>query len=167
MSFPSPAARMSGPLPEAVAEHVRSCPLAWVSTFGEHGPNVAPKEIWTVRDDSFWFAVIASPTTVSNVESGSDVCVAAIDIWSQRGHKFGGPARVDEPPPDVADELRLLAGPLFDLKRFIGVDVAWWSVVVAPSQRRPEGRNDTDVISDSLRTYLASRLDAGTPPFPD
>lgn len=164
MQHESPTTRHEGPLPDVVVDHLSACVLLWVATAGDGGPNVAPKEVWTVDPGGIWVAMLASPVTAGNLRGGGEACVAAIDLWTQRGHKVGGPATIAAPPSDVASRLQELAGPRFTVRQALRVEAAWWSRIVAPSQRLGE-RDDRDVVADSLATHLASRIARSSPRY--
>nr|WP_267965913.1 pyridoxamine 5'-phosphate oxidase family protein [Halomonas aerodenitrificans] len=69
--------------------------LCWLATSDEAGqPNVSPKEIFAVLDDTtVVVANIASPTSSRNIRVNEKVCLSFIDIFVQKGFKVTGVAR--------------------------------------------------------------------------
>ncbi len=124
--------------PDAIEIFERSV-LCWLATADKDGaPSVSPKEIFTVRSvDELLIANIASPRSVKNIAERSDVCVAAIDVFEQRGFQVFGSARVVRNGgadfESLAAPLSEIAGPQFPITSVIHVRVESVSQIVAPS----------------------------------
>lgn len=119
--------------------------LCWLATADADGaPNVSPKEIFAVAPgDRIVIADIASPKTVRNIGATPRVCIAAIDIFEQRGFQLYGDAEVITPDDDrfaqVSPPLLTQIGGAFTLRGVIEVRVDRLSKIVAPSYwARPE-----------------------------
>lgn len=124
--------------PDAIEVFEKSV-LCWLATADKNGdPSVSPKEIFIVRSaDELLIADIASPRSVRNIANRSEVCVAAIDIFEQRGYQVFGTAHViDSDAEDfglVAAPLCEVAGPQFPVRSVIRVSVERLVQILAPS----------------------------------
>lgn len=113
--------------------------LCWLATADAEGrPSVSPKEIFVVTSATeILIAHIASPHSVRNIEVNPDVCVAAVDIFEQRGVQAYGRAEVirrDDPRfAEVAAPLVEIAEPAFHVGAAIRVVVREARPLAAPS----------------------------------
>lgn len=82
-------------------------------------------------------ADIASPRSTRNISHSSRVCVAAIDVFEQRGVQIFGAADIVRPGESQWDELSAplvaLAGRSFPLRSVIRVKVERAKKILAPS----------------------------------
>lgn len=124
--------------PDAIEMFDRAV-LCWLATADTDGaPSVSPKEIFAVRSvNELLIANIASPRSVKNIAERADVCVAALDVFEQRGYQVFGSARVvrtgTEEFDDLVAPLGEIAGPKFPITSVIHVSVERVSQIVAPS----------------------------------
>lgn len=124
---------------DAVREDISRSVLCWLATVdGDGQPNVSPKEIFTHHgDDTLLIADIASPRSVRNIATNPLVCVSFVDVFSQRGFKVAGRARlIERDDPEFATFGALLqdiAGPDFPVRRAIHVTATRVSRILAPS----------------------------------
>jgi len=143
---------------EAVDLFQRSV-LCWLATVSPEGfPNVSPKEAFVVRDsETVLIADIASPKSVRNVRANPAVCVAAVDVFEQKGFQAFGRAHVvaadDDDFATLAAPLRDLLGDAFPIRNVIAVAVDRLVPIVAPSYWLQPGRSDRDRRDSALRRY--------------
>lgn len=113
--------------------------LCWLATTDAEGrPSVSPKEIFVAGSPGeLLIAHIASPRSVRNIEANPEVCVAAVDIFEQRGFQVYGRAdiiRRDHPEfAVVAAPLLAIAEPAFPVRAVIRVSVREERSFSAPS----------------------------------
>lgn len=134
--------------------------LCWLATVDAQGqPNVSPKEIFAVFDDTHLvIANIASPTSVRNIEVRPQVCLSFIDVFVQKGHKVTGLARNVRPSaPDFGvwvAPLRAKAGPRFPIHSVLVVQATGVEPIVAPSYRLfPQDTTEASQVAGAMRTY--------------
>jgi predicted pyridoxine 5'-phosphate oxidase superfamily flavin-nucleotide-binding protein len=139
------------------AERSVLCWLASVDATGQ--PNVSPKEIYAVFDDThIVIANIASPRSVANIVHSPKVCVSFIDIFAQKGVKVWGTAR------NIGKEnaqfnqwvkpLREKAGSRFPIHSVIVVTTTAVEPIIAPSYRLfPEQTTEQAQIQTAYGTY--------------
>lgn len=146
-------------LDEEVVALLRRCVLVWLATAdGSGAPNVSPKELFLVRlPDRVLIADIASPATVRNIRTNPEVCVAAVDVFDQRGVQLHGTARVvdgDDPScDDLADSLRALAGPDLTVRHVMDITVSRKRPIVAPSYWARPGQSPEDRRAAAFAAY--------------
>ena len=85
-----------GILTEEVKEFVVKQKLGFVATVCPDGtPNLSPKGTITIwNDDHLVFADIHSPKTVANLLINPSIEINVVDIFSRKGYRFKGIARV-------------------------------------------------------------------------
>jgi uncharacterized protein len=85
-----------GILTKAIKEFVRKERLGYVATVCPDGtPNLSPKGTTTVWDDDHLvFADIHSPGTVNNLLINPFVEINIVDVFTRKGYRFKGIARV-------------------------------------------------------------------------
>lgn len=134
--------------------------LCWLATVSPDGrPNVSPKEIWAVADDSHLvIANIASPTSVRNVRHSMQACVSFIDVFVQKGFKLTGEAvNFERTHPSFqrwAAPLLSKAEPRFTVRSVIVVRVEAVEPILAPSYRLyPEETTEAGQIASAHETY--------------
>jgi len=145
--------------PEVIDAAGRSV-LCWLATVDAAGhPNVSPKEVFAVIDDTHLaIAHIASPGSVRNIRRHPQVCVSFVDIFVQKGFKIRGTAHIVTPEEDAysqwAGPLEAKAGPRFPIRAVIVVAVQAVEPIVAPSYwLYPETTTEASQIEAAHRTY--------------
>jgi uncharacterized protein len=102
-------------------------------------------------------ADIASPRSVSNIKENADVCVAAVDVFDQRGFQLYGRAEIIQPADaryeEMAGPLRAMAGTAFTVRRVISVTVERVSPIIAPSYWVRTDQDDATRRAGALATY--------------
>lgn len=143
-----------------VANAAEGSVLCWLATVDADGqPNVSPKEIYAIFDDSHVVvANIASPRSVRNVEKSWRVCLSFIDVLVQKGFKVYGTAmNVGKAEPTFsywAAPLIKKAGPRFPIHSVIVVTATAVEPIVAPSYRLyPAETTEQSQVESALRTY--------------
>lgn len=83
---------MATPMDHAVTELLDRSVLCWLATVGGDGtPTVSPKELFVAAPpDRVLIADVASPRSVRNIRARPQVCVAAVDVFEQRGFQLYG-----------------------------------------------------------------------------
>lgn len=133
--------------------------LCWLATADAEGrPSVSPKEIFIVASPSeILIAHIASPRSVRNIEANPEVCVAAVDIFEQRGYQVYGRADVlrrDHPEfAIVAAPLVEVAEPAFPVRAVIRVTIRDARPFSAPSLWMYPGADPKERRDGVLRAY--------------
>ncbi|MCE8036587.1 pyridoxamine 5'-phosphate oxidase family protein [Halomonas sp. MCCC 1A11062] len=151
-----------------VREAVERSVLCWLATSDEAGqPNVSPKEIFAVLDDTtVVVANIASPTSSRNIRVNEKVCLSFIDIFVQKGFKVTGVAReVKARAADFsrwAEPLLEMAGERFPIHSVLVVSPTAVEPILAPSYRfYPAETTEESQIRSALRAYGVSREEHG------
>jgi len=121
-------------------------------------PNVTPKQIWAKHDDTcLVVADIASPNSVENIKQNPAVCLSFIDIFRQRGSKITGKAVIfpkEDPQFEIfGAALVKMAGPKFDVRNVIKIDVERISRILAPSYQKSKFPNEDAIRDDAYQTY--------------
>ncbi|MEZ6137499.1 MAG: pyridoxamine 5'-phosphate oxidase family protein [Pirellulaceae bacterium] len=142
-----------------VAQSIESSVLCWLATVAMDGsPNVSPKEAF-IHDGNgrILVAHIASPQTVRNIESEPRVCLSFIDVFTQKGHKVRGTARVlresDERYHEQLSRLVQFIGDTYRILAVIEVEPTEVEEIIAPSYRMFPGTATGKMIQQSLATY--------------
>lgn len=102
---------------EEVKKYIDKSVLCWLATSNQQNePNVSPKEMFVLYDDlTFLVANIASPNTIQNILTNSNVCVSFLDIFIQKGFKLKGEAKIiDKENFDYDKKLKLLTDKFTD-----------------------------------------------------
>jgi predicted pyridoxine 5'-phosphate oxidase superfamily flavin-nucleotide-binding protein len=69
--------------------------LSFIATVNEDGmPNLSPKASLVARNDALFFADIASPQTIRNLQRNPAISINVVDVFARRGYRFNGMARV-------------------------------------------------------------------------
>ena len=89
---------------------IRQQRIGFVATVCPDGtPNLSPKGTAAVWDDDHLvFADLASPGTMANLRANPALEVNLVDLFSRKGYRFKGTARIIEPVQDkeLFDEIR-------------------------------------------------------------
>lgn len=134
--------------------------LCWLATSSlDHEPNVSPKEMFTHLDDeTLLIANIASPNSVRNIVQNPKVCVSFVDVFTQKGFKLKGNAKLiakDEPDfVDKAKRLTDLFSDKFPIQALIEIRISGVNRILAPSYVLfPETITEQSQIEGAMRTY--------------
>lgn len=134
--------------------------LCWLATVDPDGcPNVSPKEIFAITDDStLVIANIASPASVRNVVANDLVCVSFVDVLVQKGFKIFGRAKYVSKSEavfgSVAKVLIAKAGPKFPIHGVFVIQASRVEQIVAPSYRLyPDETTEDSQVRSAMRTY--------------
>ena len=74
---------------------IKKAMLSFVATINEDGtPNLSPKASLTVMNGGLYFADIASPGTIANLNRNPAVEINAVDVFQRRGYRITGRARI-------------------------------------------------------------------------
>jgi predicted pyridoxine 5'-phosphate oxidase superfamily flavin-nucleotide-binding protein len=150
---------MSDILTAGIRRDLTTCVLCWLATVSADGrPNVSPKEVFTVGPDGrLLVANIASPVSARNLRARPMACVAAVDVFTQKGWKLEGPAELVEPPDarfePLAAPLRAIAGPAFPVLGVVCVTVERATPIVAPSYRMVPGTTEASQVESAMQRY--------------
>ena len=151
----------AGTISDAVKFEAERAVLCWLATVSADGiPNVSPKELWRVHDDSMiTIAEIASPRSLRNLRESSAACVSFVDVFRQKGCKLVGKARVvgrDDPEFEgLSVPLVAIAGDRFKVRHVFALSVEHVAPIVAPSYALYEAKEE-DMMAESFRTYSVS-----------
>ncbi|MBJ7537642.1 pyridoxamine 5'-phosphate oxidase family protein [Marinomonas transparens] len=133
--------------------------LCWLATVDADGsPNCSPKEIFTYFGDTqLIIANIASPNSVSNIETHSNVCISFVHVLKQKGFKLKGRAiyadSTDASYKEQLDLLKSIAGTAFPIKGVILIDVSSAERIIAPGYYLVEGATEESQIESAKRAY--------------
>jgi len=150
-------------LTEEVRNSIKESVLCWLATSDENGcPNVSPKEMFIAfEEDKLLIANIASPESIKNIKSNSNVCVSFVHVFKQKGFKLSGKAQIIEGENssynDLKEELYSLGGRSFEIKSVIQIIIRKISPIVAPSYWLFPETTESSLIEQSLKTYKVSR----------
>ncbi|MBV7262668.1 pyridoxamine 5'-phosphate oxidase family protein [Photobacterium sp. WH77] len=137
--------------------------LCWLATVGHDSrPNVSPKEIFTLLDETLMLiANIASPGSETNILLNPQVCVSFVDVFEQRGFKVTGSARIvnqeDSRWEGYLSELRKLADEKYPIKNIFEIRIESFSKIVAPGYHLFADTTPESQIENALSTYKVSR----------
>ena len=144
---------------EEIAQSIESSVLCWFATVAPDGsPNVSPKEAF-MHDGNGRIIVahIASPQTVHNIESDPRVCLSFIDVFTQKGHKVRGTAKIlresNKRYLDQKSNLAQLIGDTFRILAVIEVEPTAIEEIIAPSYRMFPDVTTSRMVQQSLATY--------------
>lgn len=133
--------------------------LCWLATTDESGqPNVSPKEIFDISNDSYLLiANIASPKSASNIRRNSAVCVSFVDVFVQKGMKIYGSATVlhssDPQFAELARPLQDMAGDRFKFSSLFRVEMTSVEPIIAPSYRLYPETQEADQVASAMKRY--------------
>lgn len=139
--------------------------LCWLATSNlENEPNVSPKEMFTYQDDqTLLIANIASPKSVNNILENQQVCVSILDVFTQKGLKIKGTARIieagDEAFPEKVKYLTDLFTDKFPVKGVIEVTIKRVEKIIAPSYYLFSNTTEEGQIADAMKTYQVKPIE--------
>lgn len=145
---------------EQILSLTESCVLCWLATADTDGiPNVSPKEMFLLYGgDRLLIANIASPVSARNIRHNPGVCVSMVDVFSQKGYKFTGTARMigtkDPEFPSYHGLLTHKFGTRFTILAVIEVTVREIDPIIAPSYRYfPESTTEQGQADQAMERY--------------
>ena len=144
-------------LDDDVRSYLKRSILCWLASVDSSGqPNVSPKEIFTVHNDSLLIANIASPGSVKNIQVNPRVCVSFVDILVQKGYQLKGKAKVLLPSDDVEIHglLQDMSGERYKVISSIVIEVETVKPILAPSYLFYPETQETVKIKEAKRDYL-------------
>jgi len=150
-----------------VAQSIQSSVLCWFATVAKDGrPNVSPKEAFMHDSNGrILVAHIASPQTVRNIENEPRVCLSFIDVFTQKGHKVRGTARIlresDEHFQEQRSRLMQMIGDAFEILAVIEVEPTEIEEIIAPSYRVFPDITTSEMVERSLKTYKVADYKTG------
>ncbi len=140
--------------------------LCWLATVSPDGqPNVSPKEIFTLADDTtLLVADIMSPITVTNIASNPQVCLSFVDVFRMKGFKVTGHAVIiPSSAPEFAElgrDLLALAGPDFPIRNLIRIRIDHIAPIKAPSYAIFPNRSEAERMDSAFKTYGVRPVEA-------
>ncbi|MDF1697557.1 MAG: pyridoxamine 5'-phosphate oxidase family protein [Saprospiraceae bacterium] len=135
------------------------CVLCWLATSNlENEPNVSPKEMFTYQDDStLLIAHIASPISIRNINQNPNVCVSMVDVFTQKGTKLKGTARIiEKDDASYRDKVTILTDLFsdgFPIQAVIEVTIQKVAQIIAPSYYLVEGTTEKSQVDAAMKTY--------------
>ena len=142
-----------------VIQSIEASVLCWLATVAPDGsPNVSPKEAF-MHDGKgrIIIAHIASPQTVRNITSNPQVCLSFIDVFTQKGYKIRGMAKIlrdsHERYLEQQSNLVRVIGDTFRILAVIEVEPIEIEAIIAPSYRMFPDATTSMMIQQSLATY--------------
>ena len=117
---------------------IKQAILSFVATVNEDGtPNLSPKASLTVRNGILYFADIASPRTIQNLQRNPALEINVVDIFQRRGYRFKGLALVLPPGDDeysmIADWVWAINGHEYPVNHVVKVDATAASPLLSPA----------------------------------
>ena len=149
---------MTGALDERVRRAVDESVLCWLATVsGDGRPNVSPKEVFAIFEESVVIANIASPRSAKNIREHGRACVGLLNVFTQKGVQVTGAASClragDEGFDRAFAVLHAIAGDTFPFKEVMRVRVEDVREIVAPRYRLFPETTEEDQVADAMRTY--------------
>jgi uncharacterized protein len=141
---------------------IKGAILSFVATVNEDGtPNLSPKASLTVRNGKLYFADIASPGTLRNLNLNPAVEINVVDIFQRRGYRFNGRAFILPPGDDeysmIADWIRLTNGPEYPVEHVVRVDIRSISSLLSPAHIFADPPRSQDEIQETYRQKYGVR----------
>lgn len=147
-----------------ISDSIKTClnksVLCWLATCSsDFKPNVSPKEIFTHIDDEYIIvANIASPKTIKNLKSNSNICISVIDILVQKGYQLKGTAEIiDQNNPSferLKAPLFAMAGERFPFPSIIKMKLESSKKILAPSYiLYPDTTTEENQIASAKKIY--------------
>ncbi len=153
---------------EDVARSIEASVLCWLATVSDEGvPNVSPKEAFLHDGDGrLLVAHIASPQTIRNIQHEPRVCVSFVDVFTQKGHKINGVARIlgesDDRYQEQKDRLTAFIGETFPILAVIEIQPTQVEEIIAPSYLMHDNVSEQEMIRQSLKTYRVAERQGHT-----
>lgn len=147
-------------LTQHVLDTMATSVLCWLATCDAQGqPNVSPKEVFAAIDARHLvIAHIASPNSVRNLVANPRVCVSFVNVFTQKGFKLLGEAKVIAPTdPHFAQLeplLRQKTQGKFPIHAAIWISVNAVEPIVAPSYWLfPADTTEASQTASAMLTY--------------
>lgn len=147
-------------LTQHVLDTMATSVLCWLATCDAQGqPNVSPKEVFAAIDTRHLvIAHIASPNSVRNLAANPRVCVSFVNVFTQKGFKLLGEAKVIAPTdPHFAQLEPLLQQKTqgkFPIHAAIWISVNAVEPIVAPSYWLfPADTTEASQTASAMITY--------------
>jgi hypothetical protein len=117
-------------------------------------PNLSPKASLTIVNGVLYFADIASPRTILNLQRNPAVEINVVDIFQRRGYRFTGQALL-LPPDDgeaemIADWVRATNGSEYPVDHVVKIEPTSIAPLLSPAHVFARPPRDQDEIR---RTY--------------
>ncbi|GGG95812.1 hypothetical protein GCM10007415_33780 [Parapedobacter pyrenivorans] len=142
-----------------IKDYIGKSVLCWLATVdGDSAPNVSPKEVFALYDEkTLLIANIASPGSVKNIRSNSNVCVSLVDIFVQKGYKLKGTAKViDKSDATFPDKVKFLTDRFtdaFPINEVIEITVVKAVPIQAPSYLFFPNTTESKQIENAMEAY--------------
>lgn len=143
-----------------IKKSIDTCVLCWLATVDENlQPNVSPKEMFTYLDDqTLLIANIASPNSVRNIAQQPKVSVSFVDVFTQKGFKLKGEAKLITRDADSyaakAKRLTDLFLDKFPIHSVIEITITKVDLIQAPSYWLfPDSTTEQSQIEGAMKTY--------------
>jgi len=149
---------------------IKQAILSFVATVNEDGtPNLSPKASLTVRNGALYFADIASPRTVRNLQRNPAVEINVVDIFQRRGYRFSGHALVLPSESDefamIADWVRATNGQEYPVDHVIKIEPSSVCPLVSPAHVFADPPRTQEEIRETYRQkYAVITGTCGSPP---
>jgi len=145
---------------EAVKALAEKSVLCWLATANEAGaPNVSPKEAFTIYQNRFLIANIASPKSLKNMQANQQVCLAFLEVFTQKGFQVHGHAQVVD---EQHHEFESLKAPLlaltegrFPFSSITAITPTRIHPIVAPSYYLFKDTTEQDQATQAFQQYSA------------
>ncbi|HEX4183611.1 MAG TPA: pyridoxamine 5'-phosphate oxidase family protein [Caulobacteraceae bacterium] len=130
--------------------------LSFVATINEDGtPNLSPKASLTVVNGALYFADIASPQTLANLDRNPAVSINVVDVFERRGYRFEGRGLILSPDGDefsaIANWVRATNGPEYPIDHVVKIETTSITPLLSPAHVFADPPRSQDEIR---RTYL-------------
>jgi hypothetical protein len=133
---------------------IKQAILSFVATVNEDGtPNLSPKASLTVMNGALYFADIASPRTILNLQRNPAVEINVVDIFQRRGYRFKGRARILPPGSAefsmVANWVRATNGPEYPVDHVVRIETTSITPLLSPAHVFADPPRSQDEIRDT------------------
>lgn len=138
--------------------------LSFVATVNKDGsPNLSPKASLIARNDTLFFADIASPQTINNIRRNPEISINVVDVFSRRGYRFNGRAAVlpvgDVDREFVAERVWRTNGSDYPVDHVVRVDVREALPLLSPAYRFGEGASEEALREAYMTKYGVQKQD--------
>lgn len=133
---------------------IRRAILSFVATVNEDGtPNLSPKASLTVVDGVLYFADIASPKTILNLQRNPALEINVVDFFQRRGYRFKGRAMIlppgDEEALAIANWVRATNGPEYPVDHVVKIETTSATPLLSPAHVFADPPRDQEEIRDT------------------
>jgi hypothetical protein len=139
-----------------MASIIRKAMLSFVATINDDGtPNLSPKASLTVVNGSLYFADIASPGTIRNLNRNPAVEINVVDVFQRRGYRFTDHATIL--PQDNAEALmiaqwvRTTNGPEYPVDHVVKIEPISITPLLSPAHVFADPPRSPDEITSSYQ----------------